>query len=85
MKAENVKTEYVYRLKGGAIVHPVCREAYVKKHTSAYNYPGIEAALYQGYPMSRFQLCSHCEAPIWDAPKTGANSVSKAILGLGVL
>lgn len=58
---------FVYRLKGGAIVHSFCREAFVKKHTSQYNYPGIEAALYQ-MPSGRFQLCAHCQKPIWAQP-----------------
>ena len=60
---------YVYRLKGGAIVHPLCREAYVKAHTPSHFYPGIEAGLYQGYamPEGRFQLCKQCQRPIWDA------------------
>lgn len=84
MKTVEVKFEptvelYVYKLKGGAIVHTVCREPYVKKHTSAYNYPGIEAALYHGYPMSRFQLCAQCEAPIWSAPKATPQTVKEAL------
>jgi hypothetical protein len=70
--AESAGSAFVYRLRDGAIVHPICREAYQRKHASSHNYPGIEAALYPGYqPMSRFQLCKHCEAPIWDAPNDG--------------
>ena len=63
---------YVYRLKGGAIVHPFCRESYVEKRKhDAYNYPAIEAALHPGYsmPSGRFQLCDHCQTPIWEKAK----------------
>lgn len=69
MKTESYR--YVYRMKTGAIVHPLCRRAYVAKHETPSYYPGIEACLYPGYPMpsGRFQLCDHCQTPIWDAPK----------------
>jgi hypothetical protein len=63
-------TPYVWKLKGGAVVHGPCRESYVKAHTTSHFYPSIEAALHPGYPMrdGRFQLCAHCQRPIWDAP-----------------
>ena len=68
---EATVSTYVYKLRFGEIVHAECREAYVKKHTSGHHYPGIEAALFPGYPMpeGRFQLCKHCQEPIWDEPK----------------
>lgn len=71
MSTEAVSTEYVYRLKGGAIVHPLCRESYVKKHTTSHFFPAIEAALHPGYqmPPGRFQICAQCNAPIWEQPK----------------
>lgn len=60
---------YVYRLRNGVMVHTTCREAYVKRHhTNQHNYPGIEAAIWEGRPMSRFQLCAQCDGPIWDQP-----------------
>jgi hypothetical protein len=63
-----VSEPYVWKLKGGAIVHPTCREAYVKKNAKGSYYPAIESALHPGYPMpsGRFQLCAQCNKPIWE-------------------
>lgn len=65
------EAKHAYRLTGGAIVHAVCREDYVAAKKTSHWYPAIEAALYQGYPLNRFQLCAQCQAPIWDSAKPG--------------
>lgn len=59
---------FAWKLKTGAIVHPECREPFANGKTG-HAYPAIESALYPGYPMpeGRFQICRHCEAPIWES------------------
>lgn len=62
---------FVWRMTNGRYVHPECREAYQKKLEAKHCRPSIDAAVSQGYAMSRFTLCEHCQAPIWDAPNAG--------------
>lgn len=72
MKTNGTETEnvgpFVWLMTNGKFVHPLCREWYSKKHEKPIR-PGILSAVYEGYPMSRFTLCAHCEVPIWNQSK----------------
>lgn len=59
-----MKTACAYKLKGGAIVHPACRETFVAKQKNPSLYPGIEAAMFPGYEFQKGQVCKECGQPI---------------------
>lgn len=68
MKTENqtAAAEFRWKLTNGKFVHPECREDYQANKTKGGNRPAIESAVYEGFQMSRFELCAHCNIPIWE-------------------